>query len=85
MTCEELLVTQAESVKAINPNAKVFVYRNLVKVCQCYATWLMAMVIVIIMTIMMIVMTVSMILVVMPSSPLHSPSIRAYLFLSHKP
>ena len=31
MTCEEDLVTQAEAVHAVNPNMRVFVYRNLVK------------------------------------------------------
>ena len=32
MDCEERLVTQAGMVKAVNPTARVFVYRNLVKV-----------------------------------------------------
>jgi hypothetical protein len=31
MDCEERLVTQAEMVKKINSDAKVMVYRNLVK------------------------------------------------------
>ena len=31
MTCAEDLVAQASAVNAANPNAKVFVYRNLVK------------------------------------------------------
>ncbi len=31
MTCEENLAAQAEAVKAIDPNTKVFVYRNFVK------------------------------------------------------
>jgi hypothetical protein len=31
MTCEEDLIAQAQAVKAINPNTKVFVYRNFVK------------------------------------------------------
>ena len=30
-TCEEALVAQAAMVKAINPDTKVFVYRNFVK------------------------------------------------------
>ena len=33
MNCEELLLKQAAEIKAVNPNTKVFVYRNLVKVC----------------------------------------------------
>jgi hypothetical protein len=31
MTCKGNLAAQAEAVKAINPNTKVFVYRNFVK------------------------------------------------------
>jgi hypothetical protein len=31
MDCEERLVQQAEVIKAINPDTKVYVYRNLVK------------------------------------------------------
>jgi hypothetical protein len=31
MDCEERLITQAAMVKAVNPDTKVFVYRNLVK------------------------------------------------------
>ena len=36
MTCEEDLITQAAMVKAVNPNQKVFVYRNLVKALPWY-------------------------------------------------
>lgn len=36
MDCEERLVEQARRVKAINPNTKVFVYRNLVKALPWY-------------------------------------------------
>ena len=32
MDCEERLITQAAMTKAANPNTRVFVYRNLVKV-----------------------------------------------------
>lgn len=36
MTCEEDLVTQAALVKAVNPDTKVWVYRNLVKALPWY-------------------------------------------------
>jgi hypothetical protein len=36
MDCEERLVTQASMVKGINPTARVFVYRNLVKALPWY-------------------------------------------------
>jgi hypothetical protein len=32
MNCQELLIEQVSMTKAANPNARVFVYRNLVKV-----------------------------------------------------
>ena len=38
MDCEERLVKQAQMVKAVNPTAKVWVYRNLVKALPWYST-----------------------------------------------
>lgn len=38
MDCEELLVQQAKLVKSVNPDAKVWVYRNLVKALPWYST-----------------------------------------------
>ena len=38
MDCEERLVTQASMVKAVNPTARVFVYRNLVKALPWYTS-----------------------------------------------
>jgi len=38
MDCEERLVTQAEMVKAVNPSARIFVYRNLVKALPWYTS-----------------------------------------------
>jgi len=38
MDCEERLVTQAAMVKAVNPDAKVWVYRNLVKALPWYSS-----------------------------------------------
>jgi hypothetical protein len=36
MDCEERLLSQAAMVKAVNPDTKVFVYRNLVKALPWY-------------------------------------------------
>lgn len=38
MDCEERLVSQAELVKSVNPDAKVWVYRNLVKALPWYSS-----------------------------------------------
>jgi hypothetical protein len=38
MDCEERLLTQAKMVKGVNPTAKVFVYRNLVKALPWYTS-----------------------------------------------
>jgi hypothetical protein len=36
MSCQETLVKQAQTVKAVTPSAKVFIYRNLVKALPWY-------------------------------------------------
>ncbi len=38
MNCEELLLKQAQTVKSVTPNARVFVYRNLVKALPWYSS-----------------------------------------------
>jgi len=38
MDCQERLVTQVKRVKAINPDTKTFVYRNLVKALPWYTS-----------------------------------------------
>jgi hypothetical protein len=38
MDCEERLLSQAAMVKAVNPDTKVFVYRNLVKALPWYTS-----------------------------------------------
>lgn len=44
MNCQELLIEQVARLKAVNPNQKVWIYRNLVKVWlsvgnECHQCW----------------------------------------------